>query len=156
MLLTPFDPALAPVVASWAAPGAETLRWCGLPAAPAAVVASWGEAADVRAYGLLDGEDLIGYGELWLDDEEAEVELARIVVAPARRGRGTGRVLTAALAERARTHHDQVFLRVHPDNEPALRCYRGAGFVPVAAAEAAGWNRGQPVGYVWLRLGRGQ
>ena len=154
-MLSPFDPADAPLVASWAVPGTGTLRWCGLPAVPAAVVAGWGRAAGVLAYGLRDGDRdgdrLVGYGELWLDDDEAEVELARIIVAPDRRGRGTGRRLAAALAELARAHHDEVFLRVHPDNEPALRCYLGAGFVPVDPAEAAEWNRGQPVPYAWLR-----
>lgn len=40
---------------------------------------------------------------------------------------------------------------VHPDNTRALRCYAGAGFTPVPAADAEEWNRAQPVGYALLR-----
>jgi hypothetical protein len=42
-------------------------------------------------------------------------------------------------------------MRVHPDNDRALSCYWGAGFVPVDAALAESWNAVQPVNYVWLR-----
>ena len=55
----------------------------------------------------------------------------------------------AALARDA--GYANVFMRVHPDNDRALRCYRGAGFLPVDAHLAAEWNAVQPVGYVWLR-----
>lgn len=79
------------------------------------------------------------------------MELARLVVAPSRRGRGVGRRLVAALTDQARGHYPTVFLRVHPDNAAALRSYAGAGFTPVPAAEAEEWNRGQPTRYVWLR-----
>ena len=92
-----------------------------------------------------------GLRDFKLDDDEAEVELARLVVAPDRRGRGIRRRLAAALVEQARRHHPAVFLRVHPDNAAALRSYAGAGFVPVDEAEAAAWNEGQPVPYVWRR-----
>ena len=81
----------------------------------------------------------------------AEVELARIVVAPGRRGRGVGRVLATALAGRAVAHSPTVVLRVHPSNPDALRCYAGAGFSRVPPAEADEWNQGQPVAYTWLR-----
>jgi hypothetical protein len=43
-----------------------------------------------------------------------------------------------------------VFLRVHPGNIAALRCYAAAGFELVEPDQAAVWNVGQPVGYVWL------
>ncbi|MGC5009621.1 GNAT family N-acetyltransferase [Streptosporangium sp. DT93] len=94
----------------------------------------------------------IGYGELWLDIEENEVELARIIVAPGARGRGVGRELVRALTRQAgETGLADVFMRVHPDNDRALRCYRGAGFLPVDPALAATWNLPQPIDYVWLR-----
>ena len=57
-------------------------------------------------------------------------ELARILVDPALRRRGIGRRLTALLGERARAAgFVDVWLRVVPDNEPALAAYRAAGFV---------------------------
>ncbi len=139
------------MVAGWPASAAETRMWCGLDEVTAETVAGWTAQPDVVAYALEDAGELVGYGELWPDDEEAEVELARIIVAPGRRGRGVGRVLATALAGRALAHHGTVVLRVHPSNAGALRCYAGAGFSPVPPAEADEWNRGQPVPYAWLR-----
>lgn len=150
MRLRPSGPADVAVVAGWPASAVERRLWCGQDEVTAATVTGWSAADDVLGYGLTDDGELIGYGELWLDDDEAEVELARIIVAPGRRGRGAGRFLATALARLARDHHDAVFLRVHPDNAGALRCYAGAGFVPVPAADAAAWNAVQPVPYVWL------
>jgi hypothetical protein len=43
-----------------------------------------------------------------------------------------------------------VFLRVRPDNAPALRCYAAAGFARVPAADEAAFNQGQPGPYAWL------
>jgi RimJ/RimL family protein N-acetyltransferase len=43
-----------------------------------------------------------------------------------------------------------VFLRVHPANIAALRCYGAAGFEPVGSDQAAAWNVGQPFEYIWL------
>jgi RimJ/RimL family protein N-acetyltransferase len=43
-----------------------------------------------------------------------------------------------------------VFVRVHPDNVAAQRCYAAAGFDPVEPRQAAEWNAGQPVDYIWL------
>ncbi|MET9879097.1 GNAT family N-acetyltransferase [Actinacidiphila glaucinigra] len=139
---------------TWPTTAREVALWCERHEYPlaGAVVADWRDAADVEAYLLYDGPDLVGYGELWLDAEENEVELARVIVAPSARGRGLGRRLIVALAARARlTGLAEVFLRVHPDNAAALRCYPGAGFVPVAPELAAEWNVPQPVAYVWLR-----
>ncbi|MET8275214.1 GNAT family N-acetyltransferase [Streptomyces sp. NPDC005134] len=90
---------------------------------------------------LVEGEKLVGYGELWFDAEEDEVELARIIVAPEARGKGLGRVLVCGLL--AQAHESgcaDVFMRVHPDNEKALKCYPEAGFVPVAPGLAENWN----------------
>ncbi|MFE0632058.1 GNAT family N-acetyltransferase [Streptomyces sp. NPDC058864] len=144
----------AGAVAGWPATAREVTLWCGRPEhpLPAEVVAGWRDAEDVEAYLLYEGRELVGYGELWLDADEDEVELARVIVAPSARGRGVGRRLIAALTARARlTGLAEVFLRVHPDNSAALRCYLGAGFSPVPAEVAAEWNVPQPVAYVWLR-----
>jgi ribosomal protein S18 acetylase RimI-like enzyme len=98
------------------------------------------------------GGPLVAYGELWVDDDEAEVELARLIVDPAERGQGLGRRLAAGLAGLARSSYPRVFLRVHPDNLAARRCYAAAGFQPVEPDQAAAWNASQPVDYVWLSL----
>ncbi|MET8508157.1 GNAT family N-acetyltransferase [Streptomyces sp. NPDC004787] len=55
-------------------------------------------------------------------------------MAPGYRGQGLGRVLVRGLLTQAvRAGFRDVFMRVHPDNEKALNCYRGAGFVPADA-----------------------
>jgi RimJ/RimL family protein N-acetyltransferase len=44
-----------------------------------------------------------------------------------------------------------IWLRVEPDNEPALRCYAAAGFVRASPDEEAAFNIAQPADYVWMR-----
>ncbi|WP_432088090.1 GNAT family N-acetyltransferase [Streptomyces sp. bgisy095] len=163
MDLLPFTAEHAATVAGWPASPEEVLLWCGRREFPVTegTVAGWQEDQEVHGYLLVEagaagGAEsvtgaVLGYGEVWTDAEEDEAELARVVVAPAARGRGVGRVLVRALLERARdAGFDDVFLRVHPDNAGALRCYEGAGFVRVAPEAAAEWNAVQPVAYVWL------
>ncbi|HEX2322065.1 MAG TPA: GNAT family N-acetyltransferase [Streptosporangiaceae bacterium] len=104
----------------------------------------------VQPFGLYRGKRLVAYGELWVDDGEAEVELARLIVDPGERGQGLGKYLATRLARLARFRRPRVLLRVHPGNTAALRCYAAAGFDPVGLDQAAAWNTGQPIDYVWL------
>ncbi|MGW7682017.1 GNAT family N-acetyltransferase [Kribbella sp. NPDC054772] len=107
---------------------------------------------DIHSYLLFDGERPVGYGEVWLDDEEDEVELARIIVDPKVRGRGFGGELVRALLGPALdAGYSEVFVRVRPENAPAIRAYHGSGFVDVPAALMEEWNDGQPVPYRWMR-----
>ncbi|HKD97062.1 MAG TPA: GNAT family N-acetyltransferase [Micromonosporaceae bacterium] len=152
MELEPFDLPDAATVAGWSGSADESLMWCSRAEVTAEVVAGWSAEDGVVAYAMVDGGQLVAYGELWVDPDESEVELARLIVAPERRGRGDGRALVRALAGEAVRRYPAVFMRVHPDNARALRCYAGAGFTPVSAAEADEWNRAQPVAFVWLRL----
>src|SRR5688572_13614768 len=125
--LRPFDPAAAVVVAGWAGSAQETEQWCGrvAPVSPDVVV-GWAGEAGVQPYGLYHDDRLVGYGEAWVDDEESEVELARLIIAPTERGHGLGRRLVTELTTVALRHHPSVFMRVHPDNSAALRCYASA------------------------------
>jgi ribosomal protein S18 acetylase RimI-like enzyme len=161
MPLRPFDTADAATVAGWARTAEEASMWCGHAGwpVPADKVAEWSTEDDVRAFGLYaepvgrsassrTEDDLVGYGELWFDPDESEVELARLIIDPRYRGRGAGRELVAELV--ARADSPQIFLRVHPDNAVALHCYAGAGFVRVDAVRETEWNEFQPVPYVWL------
>ncbi|MFH8486701.1 GNAT family N-acetyltransferase [Streptomyces longisporoflavus] len=155
MELRPFAVAAdAATVAGWPASADEVALWCGMREFPVAarVVAGWQLGEDVRGHVLVKRERLLAYGEVWCDEEEDEAELARIIVAPDVRGRGVGRSLVRGLAGLAlRVGYTEIFMRVHPGNAAALRCYRRAGFLPVDPALAAEWNAPQPVGYVWLR-----
>jgi len=149
-----FDTSAAEVVAGWAVSDEETLQWCGrdAPVSPD-VVAGWSGETDVHPYGLYHDDRLVGYGEAWVDDEASEVELARLIIEPTERGHGLGRRLVTELTAVALRHHSSVFMRVHPDNASALRCYASVDFVPVEPTLAAEWNRPQPVAYAWLTLG---
>ena len=154
MELVPFTLAYAAVATSWARSAEEAVMWCEEREfrVPAQVVAGWQRDDEVRAHLLTVGDALIGYGELWLDAQEKEVELARIIIAPGVRGKGYGRILVQLLLpEAVKAGYPDIFMRVHPDNGIALRCYQRAGFVAVDASLAQAWNTGQPVSYVWLR-----
>jgi ribosomal protein S18 acetylase RimI-like enzyme len=150
--LHPFPADSAGVVSGWATTNEEVAMWCGRPAAPvpAGQINAWAHEDGVEPFGLYREGRLVGYGELWVDDDEAEVELARLIVDPGERGQGLGRCLVTGLADLARSRYPRVFLRVHPDNIAAQRCYAAAGFGPVEPQQAAAWNASQPVDYVWL------
>ena len=155
--LVPFVSARADLVSSWAPTTAEVLSWCARAEAPVPpeTVTDWSTAEDVEAFLLLDGGEPIAYGELWLDEEEGEVELSRLLVAPGRRGKGVGRALTSHLARAARDRHPHladVCLRVRPENTAGHRAYEAAGFTFVDPATEAAWSGEQPTQYRWMVL----
>jgi [ribosomal protein S18]-alanine N-acetyltransferase len=157
MDLRPFDPGLAERVATWTTGPDEVNAWSSRfdDNVPPDVIAGWSAADDVEAYVGVVGSEAIAYGELWLDDDEGEVELARILLDPARRGQGLGKAFTLALVDQARQQHPElpdVILRFRPDNIAARHTYASAGFVELDADETATWNEGQPTAYVWMRL----
>ena len=141
-------------VARWLTSLAEVRLWAGGdPGWPVdvSVFRGWHADPDVNPYVLCEGKKPIGYGEVWIDEPEQEVELARIIVSPARRGYGVGRRLVRLLLQRAASSRlPDAFVRVVPENGVALACYRSAGFSPVSAPEREEFNRGQPVDYLWM------
>lgn len=145
----------AAVVAGWSRSAEEARRWCSVAEYPfpAERVRGWWAGPDVQPWVLVADPDgtPVGYGELWLDEEEDEVELARLIVDPARRRSGQGRALVAALVQAAAaTGLSGCLLRVAPDNGPAIALYRAAGFVEVDPDRTTEWNQGQPTEYVWF------
>lgn len=153
--LEPFASAHGALVVRWASSPEEVRRWAGASERwplQSETLAAWHEDPDVHPYLLLEGDRPAAYGEVWVDAEEREVELARIIVRPGRRGQGLGRALVALLLEQAAgTGYPAAYVRVAPDNARALACYCGAGFTPVPEAEWLQFNAGQPLAYVWLR-----
>lgn len=152
MELVPFDPAFAETVSDWARSAGEAEAWCSrtdVPV-PAAVITGWSSDPDVTAFQLWDQSSFVGYGEIWTDDDEKEVELARLIVEPEQRGRGVGRRMVALLLAHARVIYPTVVVRVHPDNSAAQRCYAAGGFTRVDPADEDQWNAGQPMAYVWM------
>jgi ribosomal protein S18 acetylase RimI-like enzyme len=154
--ITPPTPRLRPariedldVVLPWA-PDAESMRmWAGptigfpvgreqlwenlhhVPGAPFTLCAA-------------DGE-IVGFGQV-MHREEDFAHLARIIVAPAHRGQGLGRVLCLELMEVATTFLPvRAFsLYVYPENTRAHALYRSLGFFD--AREERGFLRMEKLG----------
>jgi ribosomal protein S18 acetylase RimI-like enzyme len=143
------------LVAGWAVDAKEVALLSGRVEYPfpEELKASWRKVdPDIHSYLLFDGDLPVGYGEVWLDDEEDEVELARIILDPKVRGRGVGLGLVRALLVPALdAGYSDVFLRVRPENAVAIRTYHSTGFVDVPAALMDEWNQGQPIAYRWMR-----
>jgi len=141
-------------VARWPTSTEEVRLWAGSAGGwpvDASVFRRWYAEPDVKTYVLRDRETTVGYGELWIDEAEQEVELARIIVDPDYRASGVGKRLVGLLLERASLSSlPDSFVRVAPENGAAIACYRGAGFSPVPEEEREEFNRGQPVDYVWM------
>jgi ribosomal protein S18 acetylase RimI-like enzyme len=150
MELEPFERVVAETVASWPASSGECRRWCSSDRVDAATVITWGAVDDVDVFTASDGAGPVAYGELWVDDDQGEVEIAHVIVRPDVRGTGTGRRFVRALSDRAAMRHPVVSVRVTPDNAAALGCYAAAGFERVDPAAAEAWNAGQPTQYVWM------
>ena len=71
---------------------------------------------------------IVGYAGVFVVGHEADVQT--VAVAPEEQGRGTGRVLLGALADRARAQGAGVLqLEVRADNAAALGLYAAMGFV---------------------------
>jgi ribosomal protein S18 acetylase RimI-like enzyme len=157
--LREFSDGYGVVVAGWARDANEVALLCGRVEYPfpEELTGSWRKVADdIRSYLLFDGDQAVGYGEVWLDDEEDEAELARIIVDPAVRGKGIGLELVRALLGPAlAAGYSDVFLRVRPENTVAIRTYQRVGFVDVPQALMDEWNAAQPVAYRWLRFAGG-
>lgn len=93
---------------------------------------SWLDADDQLGHVLEASDTPVAYGEVWIDADAHDLELAHLVVAPEQRGRGLGRQLVDRLYECAQEIAPwPVYIRVAPENTVALACYRGAAFKPV-------------------------
>ena len=150
--LVPYDGSCAASVVGWCAASPFSREWVPSGAAdPDAVLAGWHTDPDISGYLLLRDGVPVAYGELWVEADEDEAELAHLVVDPALRRQGLGRALANELVSTARALGvANVFLRVHPDNEVGIACYTSVGFVPVSDEEETAFNAGQPAAYRWM------
>jgi ribosomal protein S18 acetylase RimI-like enzyme len=83
----------------------------------------------VAARALKDSDVLLAFGQFY--ERHERINLARLVVNPARRGEGLCGRLVRALMMESRRYFDRTeySLFVYRSNRPALRCYEAAGFV---------------------------
>lgn len=150
--LVPYAGGAAALVVGWCAASPFSRAWVPQDATdPDAVLARWHADPDTSGHLLVRDGAPVAYGELWVERDDDEAELAHLVVDPARRREGLGRALALALTGHARSLGlGTVTLRVDPDNEAAIACYAAAGFVRYPAEEEAAFNAGQPAAYRWM------
>ena len=116
---------------------------------PPDAIRGWAAEEGSLTYLVHEDGEPVAFGQIWLDDDEEDAELARLLVAPDHRGRGVGRRMVAAMTEVARQHKAHVAMRVAPGNEAALRAYAAAGYERVDAGHREGVERG-PAGRLRL------
>ena len=155
LTLVPFSDGFLDQVVSWPRAAAELRWWFGLTGVETTdheLFRRWQAEDDNDAYLLLDGERPVAYGELW--HEPGEVELAHLMVDPARQRQGLGiRLVQDLTGLAAQEPGTDVFLRVQPDNGVAIGCYLRAGYERLSAEEETEFNAGQPLAYAWMRPG---
>jgi GNAT superfamily N-acetyltransferase len=89
-----------------------------------------------NSYCLIDEGRLTAFGQLFKKDPQ-RFHLARIIVAPAQRGRGYGRHICRCLINRANHLGASVLtLNVYQQNKGALELYRKIGFAPAVPTAA--------------------
>jgi len=127
-------------VLTWIETPEQLKRWGGpLLTWPPQAGQTWRQIeADTHKVFALIGEngEMAGLGQT-LRREENAVHLGRIILSPALRGKGVGRVLMEKLIETGKEqYHPQYFsLYVYNDNVPAVRLYRSMGFVVIETYE---------------------
>ena len=86
----------------------------------------WGELASFRLQN--PAGEFAAFGQL--SERNDRVHVARLIVNPAMRGESIGKRLIEHLIAIGKTEYDydEIGLFVYRHNEPAVRCYQGAGF----------------------------
>lgn len=90
---------------------------------------SWLFSEDQHCFCLVDNEHVVGYGEIWVDDSQGDLEFAHLIIDPTKRGKGLGKVLIRLLEEKAKEiNYPVIYMRVNPENEKAITCYMKCHF----------------------------
>jgi ribosomal protein S18 acetylase RimI-like enzyme len=131
MMARPATLADLEIVASWLTSARECELWAGWrvrfpvdrEALPSAI-----EFQAAHALSLIDGEQLVAFGQLVVKDSKRG-HFARLIVSPGARGKGCGEALVHALLERARAEGcGPISLNVDRANMPAVSLYLKLGF----------------------------
>lgn len=154
LTINPFADNHAADVSDWPLNNDEATAWAGSNT-PFLIsrtqILRWNADPDVFVFVGYLSDELVAYGELWIDVPEQEIEIARVIVRPTHRGIGNGRTFVDLLAEKATDFGlKNTMIRVASENAAAVRCYKSAGFATVWPLEQETYNQGQPRKYVWL------
>ncbi len=132
-ILQPATPENLQIVLTWV-DTPELLRFWGGPILtfPPLVSRTWLEigATGQNTYSLMDAEgNVAGFGQT-LFHAPVTVHLGRIIISPAERGKGLGRILCQRLIEvgSERYQPSEFTLNVYQDNALAFNLYTGLGF----------------------------
>lgn len=113
--LKPFDRRWTETVLGWIAWPEDLLCWStrtDFPLTDAAVFDQWHSDPGVATYVLAIENEILAYGEIWLDETEGSAELGRLVVSPQHRRQGLGRLLIERLASFA---HEAGYGQIRPN-----------------------------------------
>jgi ribosomal-protein-alanine N-acetyltransferase len=131
MLLRPATLADLAEVALWVSTAYESELWAGPRVHFPIHLDTLVEAIDFRTHGgfvFSEPDTLLAFGQI-VSKSGGRAHLARLIVAPACRGRGLGTRLVKALLDRARTDaHVRASLNVNPANHVAIHVYEKLGF----------------------------
>jgi len=128
-----------PVIGSWISDAESCARWAGpqlaypfdSTALPVLLDKPGAHALVLIDVSVVSGDAdaPLGFAQYWQRDE-TRVHLGRIIVSPAARGKGYGKILCESLLSTALEHSRLpiVSLRVYRDNLAALSLYRQMGF----------------------------
>lgn len=111
------------------------LRW----PLDAAQLSKMESTAGYRAWMLVHRETDVPVGHLDFTIDMDVARIGRVLLDPARRGRGLAHVLTGLAVDMARSLGvSELRLNVISGNEPAVRAYARAGFTTLAQSERPG------------------
>jgi len=105
---------------------------------PIDLVESW-QKEGVKAFLMYAQSQPVAYAEFWERPFELAVEIAHLIVDPAKRFKGYGTRMVELMFEKAceRTDIASVHLNLFVQSKAALNCYLKAGFELVGAANYA-------------------
>jgi ribosomal-protein-alanine N-acetyltransferase len=135
--LRPSTPADLETILSWVATPELLKFWGGTVLTfPPFAEQTWGEmeATSQNTFTLIDPQgNVIGFGQALFRDPNT-VHLGRIIISPACRGQGFGKILCQQLMQKGSSlHHPAQFtLNVYKDNTPAYRLYASLGFTVIS------------------------
>lgn len=131
MRLRPAELDDLPIVATWLRSPADCELWAGHRVTHPVNVATLHESIEwsgSSSFTALATDAVVAFGQL-VPKPEGRLHLARVIVAPERRGDGLGRLLVTHLLDAATALTPaRLSLNVARDNAPALRLYRSLGF----------------------------
>lgn len=140
-----------PIIATWLQNESDCLFATGKNNYSSDMYQSWYEAHDQFGYFLMEDNQVLAYGEIWVDDEEKDLELAHLIVHPSYRNEGIGKQLVQMLQKECRVYpYPWIFLRIDPENIRAQSCYKGAGFTEDSSLRTTFNSK-----WIWMRLRNG-